>query len=436
MDLVSERVSAGVPDQEIVDELLGSYTGAVLLDPPASGATLVLWLAPLAVLGLGIAVILGGGAIRHRLTPRNRLLPGETGPDWWSVAWSWPWPSQDRRGRRQLTTGSAGLGRRGGSHRRAGLVRCEQRDHGGRNRRQRRRSTGQRDASRSGGALLRRATTARLSPTISSWPKTRTPAATRPSRRWYVSAGWHTPAMARWRPPPVSSTRPLPSTPNRRLPGTCGRVVWCGTGETEQAIETFDDLLADPALAAETQAQIESISKWLGMGVNARDGESLALDRSGHRGCHGGPGRGPGQPFRKRSRPGRLPVDRKAGTGVHIGRPRRFGRRLPLRSARRHRRGQLLRPWCLECRNEHDDLVAASESFADQDVTFVQVAYQEEAAESLDYLGEAGASETTLYLADPGAGPPSPTASSGFPRPSSSTRTGPWWERSSARPML
>jgi cytochrome c biogenesis protein CcmG, thiol:disulfide interchange protein DsbE len=59
--------------------------------------------------------------------------------------------------------------------------------------------------------------------------------------------------------------------------------------------------------------------------------------------------------------------------------------------------------WCLECRNEHDDLVAASESFADQDVTFVQVAYQEEAAESLDYLGEAGASETTLYLADPGS---------------------------------
>ncbi|MGH8949549.1 MAG: TlpA family protein disulfide reductase, partial [Acidimicrobiia bacterium] len=59
--------------------------------------------------------------------------------------------------------------------------------------------------------------------------------------------------------------------------------------------------------------------------------------------------------------------------------------------------------WCLECRDEHDDLVAASESFADQDVTFVQVTYQEEAAESLDYLGEAGASDTTLYLADPGS---------------------------------
>jgi cytochrome c-type biogenesis protein CcmH len=58
MDLVSERVAAGVPDQQIVDELLGSYTGAVLLDPPASGNTLVLWLAPLVALALGVAVIL------------------------------------------------------------------------------------------------------------------------------------------------------------------------------------------------------------------------------------------------------------------------------------------------------------------------------------------------------------------------------------------
>jgi len=59
--------------------------------------------------------------------------------------------------------------------------------------------------------------------------------------------------------------------------------------------------------------------------------------------------------------------------------------------------------WCLECREEHADLVAASESFANQDVTFVQVGYQEEAAQSLDYLAEAGASEATLYLADPGS---------------------------------
>ena len=59
--------------------------------------------------------------------------------------------------------------------------------------------------------------------------------------------------------------------------------------------------------------------------------------------------------------------------------------------------------WCLECRDEHDDLVAASESFGDQDVTFVQVAYQEATAESLSYLAGAGVSSTTRYLADPGS---------------------------------
>ena len=86
------------------------------------------------------------------------------------------------------------------------------------------------------------------------------------------------------------------------------RVVWCGTGDTEQAIETFDDLLADPGLAAETQAQIQTDLEVARAGVNVRDREGLALDRSGHRRCHGGPRRGPGQPFRKRSRPGRLPL--------------------------------------------------------------------------------------------------------------------------------
>lgn len=58
MDLVAERVAAGVSDQDIVDELLGSYSGAVLLDPPAAGSTLVLWLAPLVALVAGVGVIL------------------------------------------------------------------------------------------------------------------------------------------------------------------------------------------------------------------------------------------------------------------------------------------------------------------------------------------------------------------------------------------
>jgi cytochrome c biogenesis protein CcmG/thiol:disulfide interchange protein DsbE len=59
--------------------------------------------------------------------------------------------------------------------------------------------------------------------------------------------------------------------------------------------------------------------------------------------------------------------------------------------------------WCLECREEHADLVATADSFADQGVTFVQIAYQESPAESLAYLDEEGRSAATLYLADPGS---------------------------------
>lgn len=58
MALVEERVAAGFGDDEIIGELLASYSGAVLLDPPASGATLLLWIAPVAALIAGIGVIL------------------------------------------------------------------------------------------------------------------------------------------------------------------------------------------------------------------------------------------------------------------------------------------------------------------------------------------------------------------------------------------
>lgn len=57
MAIVEQRVAEGQSDEAIVDELLASYSGAVLLDPPASGWTLVLWLAPILALGGGIAVI-------------------------------------------------------------------------------------------------------------------------------------------------------------------------------------------------------------------------------------------------------------------------------------------------------------------------------------------------------------------------------------------
>ncbi|HVR77643.1 MAG TPA: cytochrome c-type biogenesis protein CcmH [Acidimicrobiia bacterium] len=86
MDLVSERVAAGFSDQQIIDELLSSYSGALLLDPPPSGNTLVLWVAPVAALVVGLAVIAWwkrhpGPAEQVSVSPsgqrsRTRLLTG------------------------------------------------------------------------------------------------------------------------------------------------------------------------------------------------------------------------------------------------------------------------------------------------------------------------------------------------------------------------
>ena len=59
--------------------------------------------------------------------------------------------------------------------------------------------------------------------------------------------------------------------------------------------------------------------------------------------------------------------------------------------------------WCLECRNEHEALTSAADAFADDDVTFVQISYQESPPASLEYLDTAGRSDAAFYLADPGS---------------------------------
>ncbi len=58
--------------------------------------------------------------------------------------------------------------------------------------------------------------------------------------------------------------------------------------------------------------------------------------------------------------------------------------------------------WCPECRNEHADFVATSEAFADRGVQFVQILYNENRGTAIAYLDEAGRSESTIYLSDPG----------------------------------
>jgi len=57
MDLVELRISEGLSDDEIIDELLSSYGGSLLLDPPARGSTIWLWLAPPLALASGVVMI-------------------------------------------------------------------------------------------------------------------------------------------------------------------------------------------------------------------------------------------------------------------------------------------------------------------------------------------------------------------------------------------
>lgn len=56
--------------------------------------------------------------------------------------------------------------------------------------------------------------------------------------------------------------------------------------------------------------------------------------------------------------------------------------------------------WCLECRKEHDDLVATAEAFQDQNVTLVQISYQEDPETSLAFLRDAGIAPAAWYLQD------------------------------------
>ena len=46
--------------------------------------------------------------------------------------------------------------------------------------------------------------------------------------------------------------------------------------------------------------------------------------------------------------------------------------------------------WCVPCREEHDDLLAAAERYRDRDVTFVGIVYQDQPEQAIAFLDELG----------------------------------------------
>jgi cytochrome c-type biogenesis protein CcmH len=58
-DLVAQRVAEGRTDEEIRGEFRASYGDWVLLSPPTSSWTGLIWLVPLAALAVGLAFVIG-----------------------------------------------------------------------------------------------------------------------------------------------------------------------------------------------------------------------------------------------------------------------------------------------------------------------------------------------------------------------------------------
>ncbi|MCY3538368.1 MAG: TlpA disulfide reductase family protein [bacterium] len=59
--------------------------------------------------------------------------------------------------------------------------------------------------------------------------------------------------------------------------------------------------------------------------------------------------------------------------------------------------------WCLQCRNEHPDLVSTAAAYQDRSVRFVGVSFQDDPARSTAFLDELGRGTETEYLTDPGS---------------------------------
>jgi len=67
--IVRERVVAGDSNQQILDYVVSRYGDYVLLKPPFKSTTLVLWMGPLVLLGIGILLAFSVFRRRQKIEP-------------------------------------------------------------------------------------------------------------------------------------------------------------------------------------------------------------------------------------------------------------------------------------------------------------------------------------------------------------------------------
>ena len=59
--------------------------------------------------------------------------------------------------------------------------------------------------------------------------------------------------------------------------------------------------------------------------------------------------------------------------------------------------------WCIQCRNEHADLVSTADAYNHRSVRFLGIVFQDRPARAITFLDELGRGATTEYVTDPGA---------------------------------
>ena len=69
-ELISLRVAAGATDEEIIDEFADNFGDSFILDTSTSGWSVVLWLAPVVMFGIGVVAIV---ALRRSTRQRTEV---------------------------------------------------------------------------------------------------------------------------------------------------------------------------------------------------------------------------------------------------------------------------------------------------------------------------------------------------------------------------